>query len=59
VKVPRFLKKLRGSESGDGEQPVDNADVATADVGATALVPGPEMAPVNWVPSQQDERPRH
>ena len=63
MKIREFLKKFRlqSVQVGDGKRQEDNVDaLATSghthdfvDSGA-----GPS-APVNWVPSQQDERPRH
>jgi hypothetical protein len=49
--------------SGEGERPIDNVD-ALASAGSpghanTAQGDVAAMAPPNWVPSQQDERPRH
>ncbi len=52
--------KLRPLQMGD--RPVDNVD-GTATMSGAQWVDsgsvGPTPAPPNWVPSQQDERPRH
>jgi hypothetical protein len=46
----------------EGGQPVDNLDGAVTLTGGGHAGDGsdvPAPAPVNWVPSQQDDRPRH
>jgi hypothetical protein len=63
VKIREVLKKFRPQslQVGDGKRQEDNVD-ALATSGLTHDVAdfgaGPS-APVNWVPSQQDERPRY
>jgi hypothetical protein len=47
---------------GKGKRPIDTVDAAGQSLGGQTAdgrghVPAP--APTNWVPSQQDERPRH
>jgi len=64
VKLRELLRKfrLRPMEPGEGERSIDNVDaiasagslVTTPDTGGVA-----PMAPPKWVPSQQDDRPRH
>ena len=51
--------RLRPLE-GEGGRPEDNVDALAT--GANTAASGgrvPEVAPTNWVPSQQDERPRY
>ncbi len=49
MKLRELLKKIRLRPlQGEGQRPIDDVD---AGVSGTA--------PTNWVPSQQDERPRH
>jgi hypothetical protein len=47
---------------GKGERPIDNPDALsfapTENLRGVDSGPGP-TAPTNWVPSQQDDRPRH
>jgi hypothetical protein len=63
MKLRAFVKKLRLRPlHGDGERPIDNVDATSMMSGGQSTdgrghVPSP--APTNWVPSQQDERPRH
>ena len=64
MKIRAWLKKLRLQSTpleGDERRP-DNVDGLVtmagpeiADLGGV----GPGSAPPNWVPSQQDDRPRH
>ncbi|HEY3543197.1 MAG TPA: hypothetical protein VGK79_11715 [Gaiellaceae bacterium] len=66
MKVRALLQKLRlRSVQLDGERSADNVDALGA-VGSTTLLSGgehgaPEGAnmPPGYVPSQQDDRPRH
>jgi len=63
VKIREFLKKfrLRSVQAGDGMRQEDNVD-ALATIGHTDALGdwgGGASAPTNWVPSQQDERPRY
>jgi hypothetical protein len=64
VKLRELLKKIRLQSTpweGDERRP-DNVDGLATMAGAPtadAMNVGPTSAPVNWVPSQQDERPRH
>jgi hypothetical protein len=63
VKLRELLKKIRLRPlQGEGGKPIDNVDaLASAPVDQLRGVDsglGP-TAPTNWVPSQQDERPRH
>ena len=50
-------------EGRESNRPIDNVDaIATAGYapyGFDSEGGGPQTAPPNWVPSQQDERPRH
>lgn len=68
MKLRKLLRKINDAvrpvhvEGMEGyERPIDNTTAMTtmttmpADVG----VPLPQSAPPNWVPSQQDEKPRH
>jgi hypothetical protein len=61
-KLRQLLKKLRlrSVEPGEGERSVDNVD-AIASAASLFTTPGAvgPGAPTNWVPSQQDDRPRH
>jgi hypothetical protein len=62
MKLRELLKKidlkLRPLEGDD--RPVDNVDgVASAQSLFSSPGPAGPGAPPNWVPSQQDERPRH
>jgi hypothetical protein len=69
VKVRESLKKfdlwLRPpyvhEEHGEGNRPVDNVDALTTVTHTLGTGAGeaPATAPPNWVPSQQDDRPRH
>jgi hypothetical protein len=62
VKLRKLLKRfrLRSVDLEGSDRQMDNVD-ATAS--GQSLLSGPSpvapMAPPNWVPSQQDERPRH
>jgi hypothetical protein len=66
MKLPHLLRKLRLQSleiGGDARAGEDNVDALAAgispghgDVGAGDV---PALAPPNWVPSQQDERPRY
>jgi hypothetical protein len=63
VRLQELLKKMRLRPlQGEGVRPVDNADaLSSAPVENSRGFdsgPGP-TAPTNWVPSQQDDRPRH
>jgi hypothetical protein len=64
VKLRAWLKKLdlklRPLEMGD--RPVDSVDGVSTMSGGQYVDSGsvgPTPAPPNWVPSQQDDRPRH
>jgi hypothetical protein len=60
VKLRELLKGLRLRRlQGEEDVPIDNVDAAAVDAVATELAYGPAVAPPNWVPSQQDERPPH
>jgi hypothetical protein len=63
VKLRELLRKMRlRSLQGEGERPVDNVDaMATAPEARADNIGGfgDSAAPTNWVPSQQDDRPRH
>jgi len=63
MKIRKLLKRFRltSVQVGEGERPVDNVDaLATTGAGpkgadlSSGIAP---LAPTNWVPSQQDERP--
>jgi hypothetical protein len=56
-----LLKKLRLRPlEGEGERPEGNVDaLATHVVDSAGDGWAGASAPTNWVPSQQDERPRH
>jgi hypothetical protein len=63
VKLRKFLKKLRMRPVDiKGEGPENNVD-AIASAGSLHTTPSDAgvapMAPTSWVPSQQDDRPRH
>jgi hypothetical protein len=62
MKLLELLKKfgLRPLQ-GQGNRPIDNVDASAQGLGGQTTdgrghLPAP--APTNWVPSQQDERPR-
>jgi hypothetical protein len=62
MKLRQLLRKfrLRSVEAGEGERSMDNVDaIATAGSLYTTPTAVAPMAPTNWVPSQQDDRPRH
>jgi hypothetical protein len=62
VKIRNLLAKLQlRPSSGEGKRSEDTVDALSAslhnvDPGAYGAAPS---APTNWVPSQQDERPRY
>jgi hypothetical protein len=60
VKIREFLKKIRLRALEGSDRQVDNVD-GVASAQSLFSSPGPvgPGAPPNWVPSQQDERPRH
>jgi hypothetical protein len=66
-RVRRSLRLLRRrlafwDPSRTGGRPEDNVDAMTTALGADADNVGgfgDSLAPTNWVPSQQDDRPRH
>jgi hypothetical protein len=59
VKLRAWLKRIRLRSLEGSDRPVDNVDGAASS--QSLYQPGDvaPMAPPNWVPSQQDERPRH
>ena len=61
MRLRELWKKVRLRPlSGEGERPIDNVDaLATMDGLLQTNDSMPVSAPTNWVPSQQDERPRH
>jgi hypothetical protein len=64
VKIREWLKKLRLQPTPleGGDRRPDNVDGLATMSGGQYLDSGsvgPTPAPPNWVPSQQDERPRH
>jgi hypothetical protein len=64
MRLRELLKRMRLRPlQGEGERPVDNVDALTTAVDHSLITSdgggGPVAAPPNWVPSQQDERPRH
>jgi hypothetical protein len=62
VKLRELLKRMRLRPlQGEGERPIDNVDALTTGHALDTSSGGgvPVSAPPNWVPSQQDERPRH
>jgi hypothetical protein len=60
VKIRAWLKKLRLRPLEGDDRPVDNVDgLASASSLFSSPVGQVGVAPPNWVPSQQDERPRH
>jgi hypothetical protein len=63
VKIRELLKRIRLRPlEGNGERPIDDVDALATMAGETLTStgsPGPAPAPTNWVPSQQDERPRN
>ena len=56
----RHPAEVGPSDDRDGKRPVDSVD-AVASTRTEALDGNdvPAAAPPNWVPSQQDDRPRH
>jgi hypothetical protein len=67
VKLRELLRKidLKLRPLQLGERPEDNVDAMKIDARAAASGAenlgdfGDSLAPTNWVPSQQDDRPRH
>ena len=65
VKLRELLRKvdLKLRPLQVGGRPQDNVDAMKIDASAAApenvVGFGDSLAPTNWVPSQQDERPRH
>jgi len=64
VKLRKLLKKLRLQPlQGPGDRPVDNVDgmatMAGPEGNAAESNVGPVPFPPNYVPSQQEDRPRH
>jgi hypothetical protein len=60
VKLRAWLKRIRLRPLEGSDRPVDDVDgVASAQSLFSSPTPVAPMAPPNWVPSQQDERPRH
>ena len=67
MKLRKWLTKLNDAirpphVQGDGGLSDSKIDAMTTMTGAEMADlqgPGPVSAPVGWVPSQQDERPRH
>ncbi len=53
MKLREFLKKLRlrSPEDGEDERPAGNVN--------EAFTVSSGEAPASWIPSQQDDRPRH
>ena len=63
MKIRAFLRRfrLRSVQAGDGQRQEDKVD-ALATTGHTDALGdwgGGNSAPVNWVPSQQDEKPKY
>ena len=60
MKIREWWRKIRLRPLEGGDRPVDNVEGLTSGQSlfssVTPVAPG---APPNWVPSQQDERPRH
>jgi hypothetical protein len=65
MKLRHLLKKLPlqslevGEDARAGEDNVDVLAVGTAHTHAAGTGDVAPLAPPSWVPSQQDERPRH
>jgi hypothetical protein len=63
MKLRQVLKnfRLRSVQLGEGERSVGNVDALTTMTHSGVDQGGniPVTAPPNWVPSQQDDRPRH
>jgi len=61
MKLRELLRKvdLRLRPVQVGERQEDNVDALATVSGAHAGGFGETTAPTNWVPSQQDDRPRH
>ncbi|HET8556315.1 MAG TPA: hypothetical protein VFL58_03295 [Gaiellaceae bacterium] len=62
VKLRELLRKidLKLRPLQLGGRPEDNVDAMTTGLGAENPAGfGDTLAPTNWVPSQQDDRPRH
>ena len=54
MKLREWLKKIRPRRRDDVERPVEDKNIDMA-----ATMAGHGSAPAGWVPSQQDDRPRH
>jgi hypothetical protein len=65
MKIRQLLAKLRlRSLEGEGKRPVGNVDAMASMAGQSHSTLDStngvaRMAPPNWIPSQQDDRPRH
>jgi hypothetical protein len=63
MSIREFLKRFRlqSVQAGDGKRQEDKVDALATSGHMDALGDwgGGNSAPVNWVPSQQDERPRY
>jgi hypothetical protein len=62
VKIREWWRKIRLRTFEGDDRPVDNIDAMSTTAGAGVSDTGGYgigTAPTNWVPSQQDERPRH
>jgi hypothetical protein len=62
VKLRDLLKNFRRRPSEDeGERPLDDVHALESDAiaGQIAVGPDSDRRPPNWMPSQQDERPRY
>lgn len=62
MRLRELLRRFRlRSLQGVGNRPIDNVDALTTMTHGPTDSGGsmPVSAPPNWVPSQQDDRPRH
>ena len=63
MKLRELLERfrLRAAHVGKGERSIDDVDAAAGDAAASwdAVGPDSDRRPANWLPSQQDERPRY
>ena len=60
MKLREWWKRIRLRPLEGSDRPVDNVDgLASGQSAFNSATPVAPGAPPNWVPSQQDERPRH
>ena len=51
--------RLKSVQVGEGERSVDDVDARDSAAAWDAVGPDSDRRPSNWMPSQQDERPRY